>query len=430
MSAIDPGAALETCFRDEWPALVAAAARITGDLAAAEELVQDVLVSALARWPFTGIPDRPGAWLMTACRNRARNYVRDRARERARQQAASALAVEQPADAGAAAPDDIVDDRLRLIFLCCHPSLPVEAQVALTLRLVCGLSARQIGRAFLQPEMTISQRITRAKRTLAESRTPFELPPAAEWPQRLPAVLGVIYLVFNEGYAPADGPDAVHDGLCDDALRLGAFLAGLLPDRGEVHGLLALMELHAARRPTRVDTAGDLVLIADQDRSQWDHNRIEAGVTALARARQLGEPGPLTIQAELAACHTLSPDWERTDWAQIVTLYDQLLDQSPSPVVALNRAVAIAMRDGPETGLAALGPLVEAGTLDGYHLLWATRADLARRCGRMADAARDYERALALATNPADVRYLTARLDECTDPDPKHQRQAIQRKDA
>jgi RNA polymerase sigma-70 factor (ECF subfamily) len=417
----DPSAALESCFRDEWPALVAAAARLTGELAAAEELVQDVLVSALARWPFTGIPERPGAWLMTASRNRARNYVRDRARERARQEAASALVLQppDPADEATSPADDIGDDRLKLILLCCDPSLPVEAQVALTLRLVCGLSVRQIGRAFLQPEATIGQRITRAKRTLADAHPAFALP--AEWADRLPAVLGVIYLVFNEGYAPADGPDAVHDELCDEALRLGALLARLLPLVGEVHGLVALMEFHVARRPTRVDASGDLVLIADQDRTQWDRDHLEAGMASLARARELSEPGRLTLQAELAARHALSPDWDLTNWAEIVALYDKLLRLSPSPVVELNRAVALAMRDGPEAGLDALRPLVTAGTLDAYHLLWATRADLARRCGRLFDAARDYRRALALATNAADVRYLTGRLNEC---------QPTQRKDA
>jgi RNA polymerase sigma-70 factor (ECF subfamily) len=410
----DPGVALERCFRDEWPALVAAATRIVGDLATGEEIVQDVLLSALARWPFTGIPERPGAWLLTATRNRARNRVRDRARERAREEATALVAVTDAAGAAAVPSDDIVDDRLRLIFVCCHPDLADEAQVALTLRLVCGLSVRQIARAFLQAEATIGQRITRAKRTLAESQVAFEMPPATEWEDRLPAVLGVVYLVFNEGYAPAEGPSAVRDELCDEALRLGALLAQLLPEVGEVHGLVALMELHAARRPTRVDDDGNLVLLADQDRSKWDRDHLRAGTTALGRALERGDPGPMTTQAELAACHTVSPTWDETDWPRIITIYDRLLTQSPSPIVALNRTVAIAMRDGPEAGLEELAPLIEDGALRDYHLLWATRADLARRCGRLSEAAGDYRRALSLATNPADIRYLTGRLGECT----------------
>jgi RNA polymerase sigma-70 factor (ECF subfamily) len=413
-NARDPGGALEACFRDEWPTLVAAAARLAGDLATAEEIVQDVLVSALARWPFTGIPDRPGAWLLTATRNRARNVVRDRARERARREAATTLAPHDDAAASDDGSDGIVDDRLRLIFACCHPGLPVEAQVALTLRMVCGLSVRQIARAFVQPEATIGQRITRAKRTLAESATPFAVPPPADRTARLPAVLGVVYLVFNEGYTPVEGPDAIHDELCEEALRLAALLVTLLPAQSEVHGLFALMALHDSRRPTRVDRDGDLVLLQDQDRSRWDRQRLQAGMAALRRARDLADPGPLTLQAELAACHALAPSWEETDWARIVTLYDRLLACSPSPIVALNRTVAIAMRDGAEAGLADLAPLVEEGALDGYHLLWATRADLAQRCGRLAEAAADYEHALALATNPADIRHLTRRLAECS----------------
>ncbi len=417
MTAPDPGAALETCFHDEWPVLVAAATRITGDLAAAEEIVQDVLVTALARWPFTGIPERPGAWLLTATRNRARNHVRDRTREHAHREAVTALALtsDDAASQPASGSDGIVDDRLRLIFLCSHPAIPVEAQVALTLRLVCGLSVRQIARAFLQSEAAVGQRITRAKRTLAAAHAPFALPPSSELPDRLPAVLGVIYLVFNEGYASGEGPDAIHDDLCDEALRLCTLLAGLLPAEAEVHGLMAVMELHAARRPTRVDADGNLVLLADQDRACWDQAHLAAGLAALSRARDLGE-GPLVLQAELAACHTLSPTWEETDWPCIVTLYDRLLARSPSAVISLNRAVAIAMRDGPEAGLDALVPIVSDGDLDSYHLLWATRADFARRCGRLGEAAADYRRALTLASNPADVRFLTARLEACSQP--------------
>ena len=406
----DAGAALSACFRDEWPKLVAAAARITGDLSVAEEVVQEAMASALSRWPFSGIPDRPGAWLLTATRNRAINHVRDEAR-RATQIHAISLLSEQ--DEEPAPGLGIIDDRLRLIFTCCHPVLSPEAQAALTLRMVCGLSVREIARAFLQPEATIAQRITRAKRTLNESDVGFETPPEDEWPQRLPAVLSVVYLVFNEGYAPADGPSAQRDELCDEALRLGRLLTSLLPGEAEVHGLLALMELHASRRATRVDDDGDLVLLPDQDRSLWDRPQIAAGVAALETARGLGEPGPLTLQAEIAARHALVATWEETDWPAIVGLYDRLFAVTASPVVALNRAVAVAMQDGPEAGLAEMAPLFEDPTLEDYHLLWAARADLCRRCGRFSEAQRDYQKAIDLATNPSDRRFLAGRLEQC-----------------
>ena len=407
------GAALAGCFRDEWPKLVAGAARITGDVGAAEEIVQEVLVTALARWPFAGVPERPGAWLMTATRNRARNHVRDQSRALARQDALAPLAGVEAAPAGAG---PIADDRLRLIFVACHPVLAPEAQVALTLRLIGGLSTRQIARAFLQPEATVAQRLVRAKRTLADTRVPFAVPPADEWAQRLPAVLGTVYLIFNEGYATADGTSLTRDDLCEEALRLGRLVGELLPSVAEVHGLIALMELHVARSATRVDDDGRLVLLADQARDRWDRARIAAGLAALERAKGLGAPGPLTLQAELAACHATAPSWEATDWAQIVGLYDRLAAVAPSPVVALNRAVALAMLHGPEHGLRELDALVEDGDLDGYHLLWAARADLLRRCGRPGDAAEAYRRALALAGNPVEQRYLADRLAECEAP--------------
>jgi RNA polymerase sigma-70 factor, ECF subfamily len=406
----DAGSALSACFRDEWPKLVAAAARITGDLSVAEEVVQDAMAGALSRWPFAGVPDRPGAWLLTATRNRAINHVRDESRRATRIQAIFVLAEqdEEPApDVG------IIDDRLRLMFTCCHPVLSPEAQAALTLRMVCGLSVREIARAFLQPEATIAQRISRAKRTLNESNVGFETPPEGEWPERLPAVLSVVYLVFNEGYAPAEGPSAQRDDLCDEALRLGRLLTSVVPKEGEVHGLLSLMELHASRRATRVDDGGDLVLLPDQDRSLWDRPAIAAGVAALECARGLGESGPLTLQAEIAACHALAATWEETDWAAIVGLYDRLLAVTASPVVALNRAVAVAMRDGAEAGLAEMAHLFEDPTLHEYHLLWAARADLWRRCGRFSEAERDYQKAIELATNPADRRFLAGRLEQC-----------------
>ncbi len=408
-----PGAALAECFRDEWPKLVAAGARITGDVGAAEEIVQEVLVTALARWPFAGVPERPGAWLLTAVRNRARNLVRDRGRARARQDAIAPLAVAEPA---AASREPIADDRLRLMFVACHPVLAPEAQVALTLRLIGGLSTRQIARAFLQSEATVAQRLVRAKRALADAAVPFAVPPRAEWPQRLPAVLGTVYLIFNEGYAAADGASLTRGDLCEEALRLGRLVTELLPAVGEAHGLVALMELHAARLAARVGDDGGLVLLADQDRDRWDRSRIAAGLAELEQATSLGERGPLTLQAELAACHATAPDWAATDWRRIVELYDQLAAVAPSPVVALNRAVALAMLHGPEHGLRELDTLIEDGDLDGYHLLWATRADLLRRSGRPGDAAEAYRRAIAIAGNPVEQRYLADRLAECEAP--------------
>jgi predicted RNA polymerase sigma factor len=289
----------------------------------------------------------------------------------------------------------------------------VEAQVALTLRLVGGLSTSQIARAFLQPQSTIGQRLSRAKRTLVQAQVAFAVPGPADWAERLPAVLGVVYLVFNEGYAAADGPSLTRSELGHEALRLGRLLAELLPDEAEVHGLVALMSFQLSRMATRVDESGELVLLADQDRSAWDESYIGDGQTALVRAGRLGPPGPLTLQAEIARCHAQAPTWEATDWDRIVRLYDALMDRSPSPVVALNRVVAVAMLHGPEVGLAEVDSLAGRGELDHYHLLWATQADLARRCGRLEKAAAAYRRALELATNPTERRFLAGRLAEC-----------------
>ncbi|HEV2310737.1 MAG TPA: sigma-70 family RNA polymerase sigma factor [Acidimicrobiia bacterium] len=400
---------LEECFRREWPVLVGAVARITGDLDRAEELVQDVLVTALDRWPFTGVPDRPGAWLLTAARNRARNALRDAARERVRVQAAAERAAVARLDPRDVPP--IADDRLRLVFACCHPLLSPEAQVALTLRLVGGLSTRAIARAFLVPEPTVAQRLVRAKRTLAERGVRLDLPP--EWRERLSSVLGVVYLIFNEGYAAAHGPDLTRPDLCAEALALGDLLAELFPGEGEVHGLVALMELQASRLAARVDDAGRLVVLADQDRAVWDLERVNAGLAALRHAEQLGPRGPLVLQAAIAAEHARAAAFEATDWAAIVALYDELHDLTPSPVVALNRSVAVAMADGPAAGLAALDEVVAGGELDEYHLLWATRADLVRRGGRPDEAAGDYRRALACCANPAELDHLRRRLAEC-----------------
>ncbi len=307
----------------------------------------------------------------------------------------------------------MADDRLRLVFVCCHPLLPIEAQAALTLRMVAGLSTRQVARGFLQPEATVAQRIVRAKRTLTEAGVAFSVPDRDEWPGRLPGVLRVVYLVFNEGRTAAEGPDLTRPDLCEEAIRLGRLLAQLLPGGGEILGLLALMSYQASRLATRTDGEGNLVLLADQDRSRWDRARIAAGNDALRRARLAGPPGPITLQAAIAACHATAPSWEETDWPSIVGLYDALASVDASPVVRLNRAVALAMARGPEEGMAAVDELVASQALDGYHLLWATRADLLRRLGRQGEAAVDYERALALVTNDAESRYLAARRAEC-----------------
>ncbi len=343
-------------------------------------------MSALARWPFSGVPDTPGAWLMTAARNRARNHLRDVSRASARLHAAAVLtrdaeaeeeAAAEPTNGSGAGP--MADDRLRLVFVCCHPLLPIEAQAALTLRMVAGLSTRQVARGFLQPEATVAQRIVRAKRTLTEAGVAFSVPDRDEWPGRLPGVLRVVYLVFNEGHTAAEGPDLTRPDLCEEAIRLGRLLAQLLPGGGEILGLLALMSYQASRLATRTDGEGNVVLLADQDRSRWDP----------------------------------APSWEETDWPSIVGLYDALASVDASPVVRLNRAVALAMARGPEEGMAAVHELVASQALDGYHLLWATRADLLRRLGRQGEAAVDYERALALVTNDAESRYLAARRAEC-----------------
>ena len=386
--------------------MVGAAARIVGDVDVAEELVQDVLVTALARWPFSGVPDRPGAWLMTATRNRARNRVRDHAREQARLESAAVIAA---AVDEAPAREAIDDDRLRLMFTCCHPVLGTDAQTALTLRLVAGLSTRVIARGLLQPEATVAQRIVRAKRALADARVPFAVPGPDAWDERLPAVLRTVYLIFTEGHTAAEGPDLARPDLCAEGIDLGRLLTELLPACAEAHGLLALMELQASRLATRVDDAGELVVLADQDRRRWDRAKIDAGIAALERAEQLGRRGPLTLQAAIAACHARAATWEDTGWEQIVHLYDELLDLDPSPVVALNRAVAVAMVEGPGTGLALVDELVADGALDRFHLLWATRADLLRRAGRPGDAVADYDRALQLTTNPSELRHLADR---------------------
>ena len=393
--------------------MVAAAVRIVRDLDIAEEIAQETFARALDRWP-AGAPERPGAWLLTATRRRALDHWRRRRRADAH---ADALAYETVLGALDETTDvtdteEIPDDRLRLIFTCCHPGLPADSRVALTLRLVGGLSTPEIAHAFLVPEPTIAQRLVRAKRTIRERALPWEVPEGAELAERLPAVLAVVYLIFNEGYAAHAGDALVRHELCGEAIRLGRMLTELMPGEPEVLGLLALMELQGSRAATRADAEGNLVLLADQDRTRWDRAAIARGLDGLEHAGSLDRAGPYRLQAALAACHARAASWEATDWAQIVVLYEALAAATPSPVVALNRAVAIGMAVGPAAGLAALDA-IEAGELRDYHLLPAARADFLRRLGRAAEAAVEYRRALALTDNTRERSFLRARLAAC-----------------
>ncbi len=384
-----------------------------GDLDAAEETVQEALAAALVHWPVDGLPDNPGAWLMTVARNRARDHLRRRRRlhqriEALAREGAGGLA-EPPLEED---PAGIADDRLRLIFTCCHPALPPESQVALTLRLVGGLSTGEIARAFLVPEPTVAQRIVRAKRAIRARRLPYAVPEAAELPARLAAVLAVIYLVFNEGHTAREGDRLVRGEVCEEALRLGATLAELMPGEPEAQGLVALMELTAARLPARADARGDLVLLADQDRGRWDRRLIARGLARLDRAGPLEDAGPYRLQAAIAACHARAPTWEATDWADIADLYGRLHALTPTPVIALNRAVAVSMAAGPAAGLAILDTL-EDPALAGYHHLPAARGDCLRRLGRWPQAAAAYRRALSLTKNRREQAFFAARVEEC-----------------
>jgi len=401
-------------FRLEYARVVASVLRITRDIDAAEEIVQEAFAQALDRWPANGMPGRPGAWLLTTARRRALDRLRHARRVAAR---ADALAYEAELGARDEGPDvtdpeTIPDDRLRLIFTCCHPTLAADSRVALTLRLVGGLSTGEIARAFLVPEPTIAQRVVRAKRTISDRGLPYEVPQGAELPARLPAVLAVVYLIFNEGYAAHTGDALVRHDLCEEALRLGAMLTELMPGEAEVLGLLALMELQASRAATRTDADGNLVLLAEQDRSRWDHARIGHGLACLGRAAPMERAGPYQLQAAIAACHARATSWDRTDWPQIVRHYQALSEVAPSPVVELNRAVAIGLAEGPAAGLAALD-VIDATALRGYHLLPSARADFLRRLGRWGEAAAEYRRALGLADNTRERRFLAARLAAC-----------------
>ena len=414
MAVNDVEEAVAAAFREEWGQVVATLIRVTGDWDLAEECAQDAFAQALDRWRRDGVPRRPGAWLTTTARNRALDVLRREAVGAAKLREVAVLARND----GPYDPDDeddsgVTDDRLRLIFTCCHPALPIEARVALTLRTLAGLTTPEIARAFLVPEATMAQRLVRAKRKIRNAGIPYRVPPAHLLPERTTGVLGVVYLLFNEGYAATSGADLLRTNLCAEAIRLARVLARLMPDEPEALGLLALLLLHDARQGTRVDAAGELVTLEDQDRTAWDRAAIDEGAALLETALRRGRPGPYQIQAAIAACHTTAAAAEDTDWADIAALYGELRRFVPSAVVELNRAVAVGMAEGPEAGLALLAELERAGDLAGYHLLPATRADLLRRMGRTGEAAKAYARALELVENDAERRFLEKRLAEC-----------------
>lgn len=412
---------LAAIWRIESAHIVAAVARRVRDLGVAEELAQDALVAALENWPKDGLPDKPAAWLMTTAINRALDWLRHRLMVEARHndiaqdlQAQQAHVVPDFVETlDAARQDEMGDDLLRLIFTACHPVLSSDARVALTLKLLGGLSTQEIARAYLVPEATIAQRIVRAKRTLADKQVPFEVPRGAQLAERLASVLEVVYLIFNEGYTATSGDDWMRPELCSEALRLGRMLAELAPDQAEVHGLVALMEIQASRTAARTDAQGKPVLLNQQNRARWDHLLIRRGLAALERAERLGQaPGSYFLQAAIAACHARAPTAEDTDWAHITALYAQLMRVVPSPVVQLNRAVAVAMHQGPAAGLVLVEALLQDKTLQHYHLLHAVHADLLQKLGRQDEALVALHRAAALANNAQERALLMQRAQE------------------
>jgi RNA polymerase sigma-70 factor (ECF subfamily) len=409
-----------TAFQESWGQIVATLIGMTGDWDLAEECAQDAFTSALEAWPRKGVPDMPGAWLTSVARNRATDVLRRRALGAAK---LTEVAVNlRDADVEPLGPDDIdeaavsgvQDDRLRLIFTCCHPALPLDAQVALTLRTLVGLTTPEIAHAFLVPEPTMAQRLVRAKRKIRNARIPYRVPPAEILPQRTTAVLGVLYLLFNEGYSATSGALLVRNGLMVEAVRLARLLNALMPEECEVAGLLALMLLHDARQDARLDELGDLITLEGQDRTRWNSDQIAEATVILRNAMQQSRPGPYQIQAAIVACHATAPNAAATDWSQIAALYDRLADAAPSPVVELNRAVAVSMAYGPEAGLAIVESLAATESLPGYHLLPAVRADLLRRLHRSEEAARYYGEALSLVKTDSERRFLARRLAETT----------------
>lgn len=408
---------IEAIWRIESAKLIARVARLVRDVGLAEELAQDAFVAALEQWPESGVPANPGAWLMSTAKHRAIDLVR-RNERRARKYSELARDLEtqqQPeTDVSDGLDDEIGDDLMRLVFTACHPVLSREAQVALTLRLLGGLTTVEIARAYLVPEATVAQRIVRAKRTLAKRKVPYEIPEGAELAARLSSVLEVVYLIFNEGYAATAGGDWARPELCEDALRLGRVLAGLMPKEPEVHGLVALMELQASRLPARTGAGGEAILLLDQDRGRWDWLLIRRGLAALDRVERLGgSAGPYALQASIAACHARARTPEATDWTRIAALYWALSQVTPSPVVELNRAVALGRAVGPAAGLELVDQLREAAALDGYHLLHSVRGDLLEQLGRFEEAREEFERAIALTDNEAERALLLERAADC-----------------
>jgi RNA polymerase sigma-70 factor, ECF subfamily len=418
MAATDTHRTIDAVWRIESPKLIAALTRMVRDVSVAEDLAQDALLAALEQWPQSGVPDNPGAWLMATAKHRAIDYFRRNALlerkhdELGRELASRELAVP---DFAAALDDHIGDDLLRLLFISCHPVLTTEAHVALTLRLLGGLTTDEIARAFLVPEPTVAQRIVRAKRTLAEKHVPFEVPRGEELAARIYSVLAVIYLIFNEGYSATAGDDWLRPALCEDALRLGRILAELVPQESEVHGLVALMEIQASRSNARVDATGAPILLFDQNRADWDQLFIRRGFAALARAESLvAAPGPYVLQAQIAACHARARTPEETDWPQIVKLYESLAQLTPSPIIDLNRAVAISMAYGPAAGLEVVDALTAAGQLRNYHLLPSVRGDLLKKLGRLQEARTEFQRAATLTRNERERQLLRSRAQSDT----------------
>jgi RNA polymerase sigma factor (sigma-70 family) len=418
MSGTDTNRAIDAVWRIESPRLIAGLARIVRDVGLAEDLAHDALVAALEQWPESGIPRNPGAWLMATAKHRAIDLLRRRTLlERKHQELGYELEIAQDAaapDLDAALDDDIGDDLLRLVFTACHPVLSAEARVALTLRLLGGLTTDEIARAFLVSEPTVAQRIVRAKKTLAKERVPFEVPGGDELGVRLSSVLEVIYLIFNEGYSATSGEDWMRPALCEDALRLGRILAGLMPNEPEVHGLVALMEIQASRSPARVGPDGAPILLLEQNRALWDQVLIRRGLAALAYAEELRRPrGPYLLQASIAACHARARQAADTDWVRIAGLYAELISLTPSPVVQLNRAVALSMAFGPQTGLDLVETLVGEPALENYHLLPSVRGDLLVKVGRVQEALPEFERAASLTKNARERELLLERARAC-----------------